>query len=155
LSESPGTEPTLIGRAWEHASLREELATAIGGRGRLVLIGGEAGIGKTALAQRLAGEAAAQELRILSGHCYDLTKAHLGEDVRQALAAVIGQEVSLRLWAAVADLGDKALLAIVERLFISPDTARACAVIVLAKLQVESRLRAVVFPIPYGIELSR
>lgn len=70
---SPAPVPILIGRAREHGSLCEELSTVIGGRGRLVLLGGEAGIGKTALAQRLAGEAAAQEIRVLSGHCYDLT----------------------------------------------------------------------------------
>ena len=47
--------PLLVGRAREQDILREELAAAFGGRGRLVLLGGEAGIGKTTLAQDLAG----------------------------------------------------------------------------------------------------
>jgi MoxR-like ATPase len=45
--------PVLVGRAQERVVLREELAAALGGRGRLVLLGGEAGIGKTTLAQDL------------------------------------------------------------------------------------------------------
>ena len=45
--------------------------------------------------------------------------------------------------------------AIAERLFISPDTARAHVVKVLAKLQVESRLQAAIFAIQHGIGASR
>ena len=50
--------PILVGRAREQGFLREALATAIGGSGRLVLLGGEAGIGKTALARDLASQLA-------------------------------------------------------------------------------------------------
>ena len=45
----------------------------LAGRGRLVLLGGEAGIGKTTLARDLAAEAAARGVRVLTGACYDLT----------------------------------------------------------------------------------
>ena len=45
----------------------------LGGRGRLVLLGGEAGIGKTTLARDLASEAVARGTRVLVGACYDLT----------------------------------------------------------------------------------
>ena len=47
------TPPPLIGRDRELAALREYLAAALGGRGGLVLLGGEVGIGKTALAEAL------------------------------------------------------------------------------------------------------
>src|SRR4051794_3574420 len=63
----------LVGRARERVVLREELATACGGSGRLVLLGGEAGIGKTTLARDLAREAGDLGARVLTGHCYDLT----------------------------------------------------------------------------------
>lgn len=69
---SPGVAPLLVGRAREQGLLREALAAAAGGRGQLVLLGGEAGIGKTTLAQDLAA-ASGNALRVLAGHCYDLT----------------------------------------------------------------------------------
>lgn len=63
----------LVGREPEQLFLREELAAASAGRGRLVLLGGEAGIGKTTLAQDLVAEAKTRGAFILSGHCYDLS----------------------------------------------------------------------------------
>jgi DNA-binding CsgD family transcriptional regulator/tetratricopeptide (TPR) repeat protein len=66
-------QSVLVGRMREQAVLREELATAVGGNGRLALIGGEAGIGKTSLARDLAREADNLSVRVLSGSCYDLT----------------------------------------------------------------------------------
>jgi DNA-binding NarL/FixJ family response regulator len=48
-----------VGRSVELEELRAALAEALGGSGRVVLVTGEPGIGKTALAVRLAGEAEA------------------------------------------------------------------------------------------------
>jgi DNA-binding CsgD family transcriptional regulator len=70
---SPEPPPLLVGRAREQAALRAELAAAIGGRGRLVLVGGEAGIGKTTLARDLTRAAEDLGVRVLAGSCYDLT----------------------------------------------------------------------------------
>ena len=64
----------LVGREREQAILRECLAATRGGNGSLVLIGGDAGIGKTALAELLGAEAGRQGCLVLSGHCYDLTE---------------------------------------------------------------------------------
>jgi eukaryotic-like serine/threonine-protein kinase len=54
---SPGA--AFVGRSAELGELRIALTEALGGSSRVVLITGEAGIGKTALAVRLAGEAEA------------------------------------------------------------------------------------------------
>jgi predicted ATPase len=65
--------PLLVGRSREQEILRAELAAARGGHGRLVLLGGEAGIGKSTLAQDLVATTVAHTTRVLAGHCYDLT----------------------------------------------------------------------------------
>jgi predicted ATPase len=57
----------LVGRAREQVFLREELAAALSGRGRLVLLGGEAGIGKTSLARDLTREALEDGALLLAG----------------------------------------------------------------------------------------
>ena len=64
----------LVGREREQALLRAALAAALDGRGSLVLIGGEAGIGKTALAEAALAEAASQGALALVGRCYDLSE---------------------------------------------------------------------------------
>ncbi|HEX5501496.1 MAG TPA: AAA family ATPase, partial [Thermomicrobiales bacterium] len=62
----------LVGRARELALLRERLAAALAGRGGLVAIGGEAGVGKTTLARALLREAAARGALLATGAGYDL-----------------------------------------------------------------------------------
>jgi DNA-binding CsgD family transcriptional regulator/tetratricopeptide (TPR) repeat protein len=63
----------LVGRAAEQRLLRDRLAASLDGHGSLVIIGGEAGIGKTSLARDLAAAAASHDFLVLVGHCYDLT----------------------------------------------------------------------------------
>jgi DNA-binding CsgD family transcriptional regulator/tetratricopeptide (TPR) repeat protein len=72
-SSSLRSPPLLVGREQEQDILRAELATAIAGQGRLILLGGEAGIGKTTLASDLSRDAATLGCRVLAGHCFDLT----------------------------------------------------------------------------------
>ena len=71
---SPRTPSTLVGRDRELGVLRERLADAIAGHGGLVLIGGEAGVGKTALAEAACAEAERQGVLVLFGRCYDLSE---------------------------------------------------------------------------------
>ncbi|MGH9173073.1 MAG: ATP-binding protein, partial [Vicinamibacterales bacterium] len=69
----PASPVTIVGREREQALLRERLDAALAGRGSLVLVGGEAGIGKTALVEELASDARQQGVLVLAGHCFDLT----------------------------------------------------------------------------------
>jgi AAA ATPase domain len=64
-----------VGRARELALLGDLLGRAVSGEPVLVLIGGEAGAGKTRLASRLAAAANGQGVRVLRGGCVPL-----GED---------------------------------------------------------------------------
>lgn len=61
----------LFGRAHEMARLLNALDAAFAGQGRLVIIGGEAGIGKTRLADSIAGEARQGGARVLWGRCWE------------------------------------------------------------------------------------
>jgi predicted ATPase len=64
----------LVGRERELGVLRHHLDAALAGHGGLVLIGGEAGIGKTALAEAVGREARERDALVLIGRCYDLTE---------------------------------------------------------------------------------
>ncbi|MGI8856899.1 MAG: ATP-binding protein [Thermomicrobiales bacterium] len=75
LSSARGSlSDRLVGRAREQAILRDALTGATEGQGGLVLIAGEAGIGKTALAEALCREASERGALVLVGRCYDLTE---------------------------------------------------------------------------------
>lgn len=71
------TEPAapMVGRLAERVLLEEQLAMASAGHGRLAIVGGEAGIGKTTLARDLADRARARGCQVLLGQSYDLMAA--------------------------------------------------------------------------------
>ena len=60
-----------VGRAGELASLTADLDAAVGGRGGVVLVAGEPGIGKTRLAEELAARAMARGAVVLWGRCWE------------------------------------------------------------------------------------
>ncbi|HEX5165167.1 MAG TPA: AAA family ATPase, partial [Thermomicrobiales bacterium] len=62
-----------VGRARERGNLRGVLRQMLDGHGRLVLVSGEAGIGKTTLVADLADDAEAQGCLAMWGHAYDLS----------------------------------------------------------------------------------
>ncbi len=64
-----------VGRAREIADLRAGLRAALGGRGQLFLVGGDAGIGKTRLVEQILGEAVSQGARSLWGRCWEASGA--------------------------------------------------------------------------------
>jgi predicted ATPase len=73
MSQTIRNARQIIGREREQAALRALALAARDGAGALVLLGGEAGIGKTALVEALGREASAVGLAALTGHCYDLS----------------------------------------------------------------------------------
>lgn len=62
---------TFVGRKRELQILRSGLREAVAGHGQVILIAGEAGIGKTRIAEEIAGEARRQNAHVLWGHCYE------------------------------------------------------------------------------------
>jgi DNA-binding SARP family transcriptional activator/tetratricopeptide (TPR) repeat protein len=60
-----------VGREAELDELRAGLGAAVAGRGRLVLVSGEPGAGKSRLAEELTREAGTGGARILTGRCWE------------------------------------------------------------------------------------
>lgn len=65
----------LIGRDVEFAELKRLLNEALAGRGSMVMIGGEPGIGKTHLASAILEEAKHRGAAGVVGHCYEMEGA--------------------------------------------------------------------------------
>jgi class 3 adenylate cyclase/tetratricopeptide (TPR) repeat protein len=69
---APHAASHLAGRESELADLRRLREQAESGNGRLALIGGEPGVGKTTLAQEVMAEASARGALSVAGHCYQM-----------------------------------------------------------------------------------
>ena len=63
------TTRLLVGRNVERRNLRDALEAACSGTGRVVLLGGDAGIGKSALIADLVAHATAREIAVHIGYC--------------------------------------------------------------------------------------
>jgi predicted ATPase len=63
--------PPFVGREAELAALQRQLVDAARGEGRIALVAGEPGIGKTRLLGELAERAERDGWRVLAGHAYD------------------------------------------------------------------------------------
>ena len=66
-----GTGGVFVGRERELSALVAALDDAMAGRGRIVLLAGEPGIGKSRLTDELIGEARARGARTLVGRCWE------------------------------------------------------------------------------------
>jgi tetratricopeptide (TPR) repeat protein/predicted Ser/Thr protein kinase len=71
----PASPWPLVGRDAERAELRRRLEEALAGRGSVVLIGGEPGIGKTRLTEEILHEARGRGCVVHVGHCYEMEGA--------------------------------------------------------------------------------
>ncbi len=65
------TSGTFVGRQQEMADLKAALEDTMAGRGRLLMLAGEPGIGKTRTAQELASHAETLGTQVLWGRCYE------------------------------------------------------------------------------------
>ena len=84
----PRAPSPIVGREREQVVLREELAAALAGRGRFVLLAGETGIGKTTLARDLAAEAAIRGAAVATARCPEVGGSPAFAPWRELLAAL-------------------------------------------------------------------
>src|SRR6476646_6034231 len=87
-----GAPPLLLGRQRDVAELDGALELAEQGTPQVVLVGGDAGIGKTTLVSDLERRAAGRGFTVATGHCLDIEAgmsfAPVVEAVRPLLAGV-------------------------------------------------------------------
>ncbi|MBK9648001.1 MAG: AAA family ATPase [Deltaproteobacteria bacterium] len=69
-SERARVVPELVGRQAARSLLRRALGAALGGGGAATLLVGEAGVGKSSLAEALAAEARGRGVHVVEGACY-------------------------------------------------------------------------------------
>jgi predicted ATPase len=67
----PADEGELVGRKAQLALMDAALRAGAAGHGRVVLVAGEPGIGKTRLAEEVARQAAVQGVQVAWGRCYE------------------------------------------------------------------------------------
>ena len=81
--------PVPAGRAAEIHTLRQAWAKAAGGQPALVMIVGEAGIGKTTLAEFIAREAAMDGATVLRTRCYETERSLFLQPIIEAVTPVL------------------------------------------------------------------
>ena len=89
--------PGLAGRDAEARVLRDAWRRAGGGDPGLVMIIGEAGIGKTALAEALAAEAEQDGAAVLRARCYEAERSLFLQPLVEAIMPVVGRTPAARL----------------------------------------------------------
>jgi DNA-binding SARP family transcriptional activator len=85
----PAARGAFVGRDAELDAMLGALDEAIGGRGRLVLLEGEPGIGKSRLAEELSAQARARGAHVLVGRCWEAGGAPAYWPWVQALRAYV------------------------------------------------------------------
>ncbi|MBI3960299.1 MAG: AAA family ATPase [Chloroflexi bacterium] len=92
--------PVLVGRTREVEALETVLRTVRQGAGQVVLLAGEAGVGKSRLVAELRRQAALEQWTILAGNCFERDAVFPYAPIIDALRAFVGPQ----LGAVVADL---------------------------------------------------
>jgi ABC-type oligopeptide transport system substrate-binding subunit/DNA-binding SARP family transcriptional activator len=91
------TRTKLVGRAEELAFLEDCWQAVASGRGGLVLISGEAGVGKTRLVEEFAQSVGGWGGRVLWGRCYEFERVLPYQPVADALRTVVPTPTSSEL----------------------------------------------------------
>jgi DNA-binding SARP family transcriptional activator len=81
----------LVGRDAELRTLRDYWAEAVAACGGLVVVSGEAGIGKTALVRTFTAEVARAGGLVISGFCYEAERSLYLQPLLQAMREAVGQ----------------------------------------------------------------
>lgn len=82
---------SMVGRSRELTDLEAALDDALAGRGRVVLLGGEPGIGKSRLADELAARARDRGARVLWGRCWEAGGAPAYWPWVQSIRSYVGE----------------------------------------------------------------
>jgi DNA-binding winged helix-turn-helix (wHTH) protein len=109
VAEPPGDGSAFVGREAAMAPLRAALAEAASSRGRVVLLAGEPGIGKTRTLAELGREARERGMRWLEGRCYEGEGAPAfwpWAQVLRALFADAGPQLEAELGPAAGDVAE-------------------------------------------------
>ena len=91
----PNGTALLVGRDHEVAALSDALRSALQGTPQTVLVGGDAGIGKTTLLTHVADQAARLGFTVAVGHCLDLEAGIPFAPVVEAVRALVLADVDL------------------------------------------------------------
>jgi DNA-binding SARP family transcriptional activator len=97
--------PMLAGRDGEISALRDAWRQAVGRQPSLIMIVGEAGIGKTALSELLAAEAAGDGATVLRARCYETERSLFLQPVIEAITPVVARMPAAALRQVVAEHG--------------------------------------------------
>jgi class 3 adenylate cyclase/tetratricopeptide (TPR) repeat protein len=105
VRESSPKAPPFVGRDTQMRVLRDHLTAALDGHGSVVLVGGEPGVGKTALVRQLISEAERRGALSVFGRCYEsegtVAYAPFVEMLEQALSVMPADVI-------MEDMGDSA-----------------------------------------------
>ncbi|MEA2457747.1 MAG: eukaryotic-like serine/threonine-protein kinase, partial [Thermoleophilaceae bacterium] len=123
----PGPSQTFVGRERELGELGRALEDSLAGRGRMVLLSGEPGIGKSRLADELTATARRRGARVLAGRCWEAGGAPAYWPWVQALRAYV-REISPEALREQIDLNPAELAAVLPELReLQPDLPHTAA----------------------------
>jgi class 3 adenylate cyclase/tetratricopeptide (TPR) repeat protein len=104
-SAVPAQLTPYVGREAERAHLRRLVDDTLGGHGRLALVAGEPGVGKSRLVAEIGDVAQARGMRQLTGHCVEMSGAPPYLPYVEIIEQVINSpQSSLELWKALGDV---------------------------------------------------